>query len=1315
MAEINVIGLDLGPTLGGLARIAAADASLRSEQIKSREAVSRAFATSATESQIAFSNSLATQRADLTATNAAIRSAQDEVKRLAQAQRELEQAQKKANDPSEVARLAGLYEKNKQKILEAKAAVLESRDAAEKERQAIQDIIESRRQATNAAKLEAAQVRDVTAATKEEAQAAKAAAAEVAKAAAAGKDEGGGAGTAAGAGGGGFFGSLLSKIGPLAAGLVSVNALISKGKEALNNYAETTGIQNTFKAIADNANEGAKEYAFVKQRANELGLELNNTAKAYTGLYAAAKESNFPIAATRDLFIGLTAAGTTLGKSQSEVEHAILAVEQMISKGTVSSQELKLQLSSALPGAFGLAAQAAGLTTQAFTKQLESGKILANDFLPKFAAILKEKYAGGTADAAESVRANMGRISTYFQETSAKVGAFLAPAVAAVANFVSSTKQASESTAEEQLKLEESLIAITSLNVGNAERTRLIQELQREYPALLGNINAETVSNQELSKAVDKVSEALVNRILVEKEDEKIADQAKKTAEAKLKRLEAEREIIKQLGQLYKERNDNVNSSRGVRARNDNGSVGLGVDIKQENQGLPLNVAAQNTLDLIDARKVAISTVTPAYEKLFNALEKYKKAQVTLNDQEDEGNRLTREKADFLQLLGISTTASTAALGGNTAALSKSIDALKAHRAEVLKNIGALQTEDYNDPAYRKKLAEFEADVAKTDALIKELEGKQDKSAIARENKAKALLEAYRREQQKYKELTLKAAEQQATDAKVASEKQLQLDLTNIYQASRELLAAKKAAGQGNTLDETQLDMQGVQIQAAYKASFDRLLAISRTKRDQLISLAKDGDQKELDQLEARFLDELEKYSDQSDLLQKAKEKHDRDLRALLNSQANRRVDEDEAVATQDAISGASDLKIQDPATAERARQEAILEVQLEYAAKRLEIAEALNEAEGTEKTRAGVVKLRNTINDLSGQLKGLQKKDNEFNIYKYIFGKNYTEEREKAAQQVIDTVVNTLAQTLDAEQKAAEQRVQIATQNIQTLTAQLSAEQTLRENGSASNVRGVLDQIEAEKSARKDALADQKAAAKQKVVLDSLSAVSSLIAASAAIFAAFAPIPIFGVPLAIGAIAIMTGAMAAARISAYKQAGSIGEGYFKGGVGTTGYTGDGNPHDESRTLGRKDYTYHKQEYILPHDVTQQFRYALLQPLHEGRPENIKWDSPGMRALLPPSATVLLPNVGLADTVKQERAQTVIIRENANMEPLRLEIRELRTELAKVSGNTSHLESIKDTNQTMADQPSQILLADGRLREKWPNGNTKITNFLGSQ
>lgn len=40
-----------------------------------------------------------------------------------------------------------------------------------------------------------------------------------------------------------------------------------------------------------------------------------------------------------------------------------------------------------------------------------------------------------------------------------------------------------------------------------------------------------------------------------------------------------------------------------------------------------------------------------------------------------------------------------------------------------------------------------------------------------------------------------------------------------------------------------------------------------------------------------------------------------------------------------------------------------------------------------------------------------------------------------------------------------------------------------------------------------------------------------------------------------------------------------------KKGFYTGGYTGDGNPRSESTSLGNKDYTYHKKEYVIPNDV----------------------------------------------------------------------------------------------------------------------------------
>ncbi|MBF9140848.1 tape measure protein [Hymenobacter properus] len=1262
MPEVSAgdLRLDLTQYLADLDKAGAAAGKLLDTVQAAGDATTAKFSQAA-QAQVQFSNQLANATAEARNAQAATRSAADEVRRLSDANRELAAAQKGLGSTSaEYLRLKGLIAENTQKIKEAKFAIDENKRATEAERAAVQAVRDARREEANQTKLVTAAAKDAAAAAKQESIEVKAVAAAQREAATAAKESNA---ESAGGSGGGFFGGLLNKLPGLGAGLFSVGAIIDKIKEkvtqGLDDYAALSGIQNTFKAIAGSASEGAREYAFVKQRANELGLELTSTARAYTGLYAAAKESNFSVATTRDLYVGLTAAGKVLDRSQEEIRSSLVAVEQMISKGTVSSQELKLQLGNALPGAFGLAAKAAGLTTEAFTKQLATGKILASDFLPKFAAVLKEKYVNSTEDAAAGVRSNLGRINTAFQESSAKIGAFLAPAVKYVADFVSSTKRASEVTAEEQVKLEESLVAITSLNVGNSERTRLIKELQAEYPAFLGNIDAEKVSNEQLSTAIDKVSESLVNKILIQKEDEKIADQAKKTADALYKRTAAQVEITKQLAALNLERQRNINSSNGVRAINDNGSVGFGIDFRKENQGLPVDVAGQNTVDLIAQRKVAISTLSPAYERLFAAVKAYREAQVVLNTEEDKGNELTRQKALFMQALGISTAASTGALNGNAAALTKSIDALQAHRKEISDQMQALKTNDYNDGPYRAKLAAFKADLDKTDKLINELLGKQDKAAISQQKKQESLLAAYLREQQTYKELALKASEAQADDAKSASERQFQLDLTNIYEASRKLKAAKKAAGKGGELDSVQTEQENILLQGAYDAHYKRLLSIQRTYQDQQLSLAKDGDEKQLKQLDLNFEREQEKYANQAGLKKDSQLKYERERAKLLFDQEQKRLDEQQALDL--AVAESAALDFTDPVKAEEVRQQGVYAVKLKYALLEVELKKRIRDNDPTTNTEKAVKDAQNAVD----ALQATRNKAKPFDLYRYILGKADSPELRKALDETAANVAGFYREMLQTQQQAAAQRANDATTAISELQNQLTQELQYREEGSAANVAATRAAIAEQRQIRKDALAEQREAAQAQVLLDTVTQAGNLITAISNIFAGTSKLDLLlpgaGIAAGITLSSLLVGAFAASKVAAYNQASNIGKGYFNG-----GFTPEGGKYEEAGTV-------HKGEFVANQELTRDYR-PLFKALHEGQPQHIDWSDPKLAALLPDHT--------LPGKLREERQASIEHHYRLSMEPLQAKFDEMETRLASIDATNKRMAERWDTHPT---------------------------------
>jgi len=91
-----------------------------------------------------------------------------------------------------------------------------------------------------------------------------------------------------------------------------------------------------------------------------------------------------------------------------------------MSKGQVMAEELRGQLGERLPGAFQVAARAMGVTTAELGKMLESGQVVATDFLPKFAAELRK--TGGDAGDINTFNANLGRMKNALKDVATSIG-----------------------------------------------------------------------------------------------------------------------------------------------------------------------------------------------------------------------------------------------------------------------------------------------------------------------------------------------------------------------------------------------------------------------------------------------------------------------------------------------------------------------------------------------------------------------------------------------------------------------------------------------------------------------------------------------------------------------------------------------------------------------------------------------------------------------------------------------------------------------------------------------------------------------------
>lgn len=195
------------------------------------------------------------------------------------------------------------------------------------------------------------------------------------------------------------------------AALAMAASFVQFGRKSLEASQKMDKVINGLTTVTGNTTEASKQFSMISSFANKMGLDVLSAADGYVKLTAATKGSSLEGEQTLDIFKGVSNAVTALSLSADDANGIFRALGQIMSKGTLSSEELKLQIGDRLPGAIQKAADAMGVTREALVSMLESGEIVAEDFLPKFAKVLKDDFADGAAKASNSVTANWNRMN----------------------------------------------------------------------------------------------------------------------------------------------------------------------------------------------------------------------------------------------------------------------------------------------------------------------------------------------------------------------------------------------------------------------------------------------------------------------------------------------------------------------------------------------------------------------------------------------------------------------------------------------------------------------------------------------------------------------------------------------------------------------------------------------------------------------------------------------------------------------------------------------------------------------------------------
>jgi tape measure domain-containing protein len=456
----------------------------------------------------------------------------------------------------------------------------------------------------------------------------------------------------------GQFQQALGNIAGMVAAAFSVSSIIAFANEVRKTTTQFEAFGRQLEAVTGSQEKASTEMAYLQRTSTELGLELVSTTKAFASFAGAATKSGMSMAQVRNIFSGVTKAATVMGLSAEQTQGTFLALQQMVSKGVVSMEELRQQLSERIPGSFALAVKAAQkmtgnmeLTEQQFGKMVESGQVLARDFLPALAEQFQLTFGEDSVKAADGMTAATNRLENAWTEFKLSVGEsapikttieiltkqldglttsyeFILKLVATMRASIGDTQMLFDLA---KTQAEKQTAAINSLAQTQAEATSAeIQGMKMSREAKIKFFEGEIETNQKLADQGDQYAKLRVGYLIDELlAFEKVGTKKEEVTEAELKRLEKEKnarekalaDVKKYLFEQAKIHLETRSGFTGPQRTREQANMGMGIDERTKKEMQSQFEEAQT--DLEHAHKMGEKTEEQYLRAKLALYEKY--------------------------------------------------------------------------------------------------------------------------------------------------------------------------------------------------------------------------------------------------------------------------------------------------------------------------------------------------------------------------------------------------------------------------------------------------------------------------------------------------------------------------------------------------------------------------------------------------------------------------------------------------------------------------------------------------------------------
>ena len=175
---------------------------------------------------------------------------------------------------------------------------------------------------------------------------------------------------------------FLALSGAMTGGTIALTNLLQRMRDVSK---ETTSARITLKNVSKSTKEFADAQKWLLQVSKQYGVGINTLTLGFAKFKSAADNAGMSLADQKNIFESVSRAAVAYGLSAEDQKGVFIALQQMMAKGKVMPEELRLQMAERMPVALQAMADAAGTTTSGLDALMKTGKVLSADVLPKFA------------------------------------------------------------------------------------------------------------------------------------------------------------------------------------------------------------------------------------------------------------------------------------------------------------------------------------------------------------------------------------------------------------------------------------------------------------------------------------------------------------------------------------------------------------------------------------------------------------------------------------------------------------------------------------------------------------------------------------------------------------------------------------------------------------------------------------------------------------------------------------------------------------------------------------------------------------------